>query len=375
MSSTTAILLAAGRGTRLRAMGDLPKPLTPANGEPVLVRALRQLHEIGIRDFVVVVGHRADLVGRAALDWFPAARIVENARFAEDRNILSLLLGMREVPEGHAALVVEGDVILSDTAVIRLQAALRGGESVWTACGGFQPWQTGGILRADADGALREIRYAEHHPSLSEWRKNLGCILVAAPQVAPYRRLLEEYAARSLDTYFMTPWAEHLADLPARVLDLGGDGGIAFNTPEEYARAADILRGPELPPGTAVELVATADLRHIEGFDPERARLLAEKIAAEGVWTAPLVTDRTDLLVMDGQHRMEAARRLGLRRVPAVRLDYESTPVFSLRPECEVSVAEIRRRAASGDIYPYKTAKHVLPSGMPSCRIPLSELE
>ncbi|HSC89224.1 MAG TPA: sugar phosphate nucleotidyltransferase, partial [Polyangiaceae bacterium] len=44
----SAIVLAAGLGTRLRPLSDeLPKPLVPVGDVPLLVRTLEKLHELG----------------------------------------------------------------------------------------------------------------------------------------------------------------------------------------------------------------------------------------------------------------------------------------------------------------------------------------
>lgn len=61
MSSTpVAIVLAAGRGTRMKS--DLPKVLLPVCGRPMIHFVLDALSAAGIQDKVVVVGHRSELV-------------------------------------------------------------------------------------------------------------------------------------------------------------------------------------------------------------------------------------------------------------------------------------------------------------------------
>jgi NDP-sugar pyrophosphorylase family protein len=58
-----AILLAAGRGTRLGTLtADRPKPMIPVAGAPVLEHILRGLKSCGIAEFVVVVGYRAEAI-------------------------------------------------------------------------------------------------------------------------------------------------------------------------------------------------------------------------------------------------------------------------------------------------------------------------
>jgi hypothetical protein len=125
-----------------------------------------------------------------------------------------------------------------------------------------------------------------------------------------------------------------------------------------------------------IEFVAVSTLRHIEGFSRRRVTWLAKKIQREGIWTKPVVLDRDHHLVMDGQHRMEVARLLGLAVVPALIFDYRDVEVWSLRPEhYTVNAEEITARVLRDDIYPYKTAKHRFPCGeLPVLSIPVGEL-
>jgi hypothetical protein len=124
-----------------------------------------------------------------------------------------------------------------------------------------------------------------------------------------------------------------------------------------------------------VQLVTVDDLRHIEGFSQRRVDWLKEKILSEGIWTKPLALCERHALVMDGQHRMEVARALDLRRVPAVRFSYSAVTIWSLRPDkYDFDWKMVTQRALSGDIYPYKTVKHGFPVPIPSCRYTLDEL-
>lgn len=66
MTTTTikkAVLLAAGRGTRMRELTeDLPKPMIPVRGKPILQHIVEGLHAAGVTHFQIVVGYRADVV-------------------------------------------------------------------------------------------------------------------------------------------------------------------------------------------------------------------------------------------------------------------------------------------------------------------------
>jgi choline kinase len=60
-----AVILAAGKGTRLRESDDaLPKPLTVVAGKPLIKRTILTLREAGVRRVTVVTGFMADLVER-----------------------------------------------------------------------------------------------------------------------------------------------------------------------------------------------------------------------------------------------------------------------------------------------------------------------
>jgi len=60
---TKAVLLAAGRGTRMRELtNDLPKPMLQVHGKPVLQHIVEGMCAAGIHDFLVIVGWRAAVV-------------------------------------------------------------------------------------------------------------------------------------------------------------------------------------------------------------------------------------------------------------------------------------------------------------------------
>ena len=61
--ATKAVLLAAGRGTRMRELTEeLPKPMIPVRGKPILHHIVEGLRDAGVTRFLIVVGYRADVV-------------------------------------------------------------------------------------------------------------------------------------------------------------------------------------------------------------------------------------------------------------------------------------------------------------------------
>src|SRR4029453_7230036 len=58
-----AVLLAAGRGTRMREMtAELPKPMLEVRGRPVLQHIVEGLRDAGRGGFLIIVGYRPDAV-------------------------------------------------------------------------------------------------------------------------------------------------------------------------------------------------------------------------------------------------------------------------------------------------------------------------
>lgn len=98
---TRAIVLAAGRGSRLNGMDPNPKPLVPVAGRPLLLRTLESLAAGGVGEAVVVLGYEAAQIRSAVLAWgLPMpVRFVENARW-ERSNGLSVLAAAEEIVDG-----------------------------------------------------------------------------------------------------------------------------------------------------------------------------------------------------------------------------------------------------------------------------------
>src|SRR6266481_1622177 len=64
MSKTDrAVLLAAGRGTRMRELtNEIPKPMIEVRGKPVLQHIVEGLRDAAVRKFLIIVVYHADTV-------------------------------------------------------------------------------------------------------------------------------------------------------------------------------------------------------------------------------------------------------------------------------------------------------------------------
>jgi dTDP-glucose pyrophosphorylase len=58
-----AVILAAGRGTRMRELtSELPKPMIAVRGKPILLHIVEGLRDAGVTEFLIVVGYRGNVV-------------------------------------------------------------------------------------------------------------------------------------------------------------------------------------------------------------------------------------------------------------------------------------------------------------------------
>jgi CTP:molybdopterin cytidylyltransferase MocA len=95
MTVSTAIILAAGQGTRLGALTRrLPKALVRIDGQPIIFRLCGQLVDAGIAEIVIVVGHLGHRIMRALGPSHRGCpiRYIGSNDFATSNNVTSLAL-------------------------------------------------------------------------------------------------------------------------------------------------------------------------------------------------------------------------------------------------------------------------------------------
>src|SRR5580704_271672 len=118
----TAMVLAAGYGTRLRPLTDrVPKPLVPVAGRPMIDYALEQLQRHGVEKIIVNVSHhREQLIAHLS------ARKNLKIVVSEEPEPLETGGGLKRAQPllGHDPLfVINSDIIWTDdseTALARL---------------------------------------------------------------------------------------------------------------------------------------------------------------------------------------------------------------------------------------------------------------
>lgn len=112
--TTTAIVLAAGGGTRMRSAR--PKPLHRLCGRPMVLHVIEALAEVSVDRTVVVVGHGAQAVEKRLTEYAPAWARVSFAEQAEQRGTgHATMIGLDALDSMDDDLVVPDDI---DTVVV-----------------------------------------------------------------------------------------------------------------------------------------------------------------------------------------------------------------------------------------------------------------
>jgi len=149
MSCHTAVVLAAGEGTRLRPLThNRPKPMLPAANRPILEYVLDALVETGIEELVLVVGYERDRVQNHVGPTY-RGRPVTYVHQEKQLGTGHALLQARDLVEGPL-VVVNGDTLIDPTIVEDVLDRFEASERATLAVlDGPDPTDYGAVLLED----------------------------------------------------------------------------------------------------------------------------------------------------------------------------------------------------------------------------------
>ena len=242
----TGIVLAAGRGERLRS--NVPKPAYPLSGRAMAAHVLHALADAGIHRAVVVIppGEAGDTV-RNAVTSDPGCPDLTFAVQEEARGTADAVLAARSAVASSHVLVVNGDLPLLTAEQLRPVLHSDSSDSVDAHIATAvveDPAQMGRIIR-DREGDLRNI---------VEWRDasvaercirevNLGIYLFRTDFLWPrLEHILERTQGRG-EAYATDAIAEAIARRSACAVEVPlSDGRLNVETPSDAAAADAVIR-------------------------------------------------------------------------------------------------------------------------------------
>ncbi len=207
-SITTAVLLAAGRGSRLQPLtDDAPKCLTEIDGIPILERQVRSLLEWGVKRLVVVVGYMEHRIREFLDAWTGDMRIdyVVSSHYRTTNNIYSLWLARKAVREPF--LLLECDLVfepflLADMLLPDKMAVAR-----------VQPWMMGSTVSLDPFNRITDFHVGHSEVPDDSRYKTVNIYSLSLPSWRRVvARLQRRISAGKVNDYYEAVFAEMMAD-------------------------------------------------------------------------------------------------------------------------------------------------------------------
>jgi bifunctional UDP-N-acetylglucosamine pyrophosphorylase/glucosamine-1-phosphate N-acetyltransferase/UDP-N-acetylglucosamine pyrophosphorylase len=243
MASRVAVVLAAGKGTRMKS--DLPKVLVPVCGRPMIDYVIDVLEAAGFDRVLVVVGYRQDLV-REALSGRSKVAFAEQTEQLGTGHAVMMCRPHLADHDGPVLVVTGDSPLIQRDSVLRLleefersrPACLLGtahkdnptglGRIVRDAAGDFQ------AIVEQRDATDEQCRITE--VNMSTYLFNCRDLLAALEQVSDNNQQRE---------YYLTdcPGILKRAGRPVRALDvLKPIEALSINNMEELAVVEQVMR-------------------------------------------------------------------------------------------------------------------------------------
>lgn len=230
-----AIILAAGRGSRLKALTEeRPKCLVPLAGRPLLHWQLEALRAAGLRDIAVVRGYRAETLAGLGLTTF------DNPRWAETNMVVSLTCA-RPWLEAETCVVAYADIVYRAATVNALAASQaplaitydRQWRALWTARSA-DPLADAETFVLNTDGTVRDI--GRRAASLDEIQgQYMGLLKFTPAGWAAVSAYLDTLTAEQRDRLDMTSLLQRLLGAGVSLAAVPVEGGWC-----EVDNAADL---------------------------------------------------------------------------------------------------------------------------------------
>jgi bifunctional UDP-N-acetylglucosamine pyrophosphorylase/glucosamine-1-phosphate N-acetyltransferase len=248
----TAIILAAGKGTRMKS--DLPKVVFPVGGRAMVCAVVDACLEAGCGRIIAVVGHKQELV-REALAGSSVEFAVQDQQLGTGHAVQCAvpMLAAETAQPGNEVLVLCGDgpLIRPATIAAMLERHRTAGAAATLATSVIDNPEGYGRIVRDSSGSFRAI--VEHKNATPEQR--------AIREVNPSYYCFDAQALASAlkqvtrnplsNEYYITDVPELLLKAGRRVEVIGAvppEDVLSINTPEDLSAVDALYRARALAP-------------------------------------------------------------------------------------------------------------------------------
>lgn len=234
MKIENAIILAAGRGSRMREFtNDRPKCMSEVKGKSVIQRTIEALKYKNINNIIVVTGYKSEILRRHLESIDDSIRIIENKDWETTNSIASMKLALQYLKN---SIVIDSDICILNRSIIKNDIDFSG----YSALKDFKPneWQ----LKKDRKNEFIEevMKSGDYEKALpiidiSYWTEKDSNII--AERISSIDLSNEKAAQRFWDEI---PLFDCLHQLKLRRYDICSYDAMEFDTPEELEKVRKI---------------------------------------------------------------------------------------------------------------------------------------
>ena len=237
MAGVRAAILAAGRGVRMG--GGTPKTLLPLDGGPPLLQyILEGLRTTGIKDVLIVTGHRPQDVQSWVAENSEGLDVtyVRNARYASWGNFHSVRVALDQSPS-YDLLVVNSDVVVHPDIYTRVVGTQ--GDLVLAVQKRLVLDEEDMRVRLNADRILaigKDLKRAFSHGEYA------GVSLLRAEAARRYLKISTQLEwAHTVQHYYEDVYGMMMEDIEVRAATVGEGEYAEVDTPQDVAAALAVI--------------------------------------------------------------------------------------------------------------------------------------
>ncbi|MDA3778737.1 MAG: phosphocholine cytidylyltransferase family protein [Bacteroidales bacterium] len=198
----TAIILAAGRGTRLKEMtNDIPKPMIKINDKSIIRNLIEQLIDEGIDRIIVLVGYMSKIIEEHLKEYKKEIDLIfiENKIYATTNNIYTLWLAKDYMQGGF--YLFEADIFCEKALIKNLLTDNR--DNIMLV-GKFTSLMNGTVIRNNKDSDIVNKMYLKKEQTkdfdYSDTYKTVNFYKIGKNFVKSFFQQKLEYHIKSKDT-------------------------------------------------------------------------------------------------------------------------------------------------------------------------------
>jgi NDP-sugar pyrophosphorylase family protein len=231
-----AVILAAGRGTRLGSLtDDLPKPMLPLKGKPILEHLLDRLRAAGFIEAFLVTGYRAETIE----DHFRAYPMrIETARQTEINGTARAALLARDFVGEEQFFLTYGDILCESAGYVGMRERMSGGADGVIGCKWVDDPYQGAAVYPGAGGLVtRMIEKPPPGTSTTHWN-SAGLYCFSASIFEEFARVPKSPRGE----YEITSGIVQQIEQQKRLLLYGIEGAWKdIGRPEDFAAAQEMV--------------------------------------------------------------------------------------------------------------------------------------